>query len=97
MRVTRKQLEAKAKELGVEIEIELGARRGTYDSMPNELKMDFPYGKVFDQLHWKDFYWEPWWDSTASIYEEAYFYLLCLGDCPQLPDCEVCEAELERK
>ena len=96
MKITRKQLEARALELGVELDIQLGARRGMYDNIDNCLSMDFPYGKTFDQLHFIDFYWQPQWDSTASIYEWAYSHLQGLADCPQLPDCEVCEEELDR-
>jgi hypothetical protein len=97
MKITRKQLEAKAKELGVELDIRLVARRGKYDVIDNCLSMDFPYGKTYDQLHYVDLYWQPWLESTASIYEWAYSHLQELTDCPQLPNCEVCEEELETK
>jgi hypothetical protein len=89
MNITRKQLEAKAKELGAKLDIQLHARRGMYDVLDNCLSMDFPDGKVYDQLHYIDLYWQPRLESTASIYEWAYRHLQGLEDCP-LADCEVC-------
>ena len=78
MNKTRRQLEQAAIELDVQLEIELGARRNSYDNSQNHLAMTFSSGKVSSELHYIDLWWEPWFDTTASIYGEAYEYLQAL-------------------
>lgn len=87
---TRKEITALAEQLGVEIEIELGARSGTYDTSPNHLGLTFPKGKVWDDLHYLDFYWEPCFTPTPEIYGEAWDAMKSLEDCGKGEGCDVC-------
>lgn len=90
MNKTRKQITELADKLGVEIEIELGARSNSYDTSENHLALTFPDGKVWDQLHYLDWYWEPCFTPTPEIYGEAWEAMKSLEDCPRQSDCDVC-------
>ena len=87
---TRKEITALAEQLGVEMEIELGARVGTYDDSDNHLTLTFPKGKVYDDLHYLDFYWQPCFRPTPEVYGEAWDAMKSLTDCPRGGRCDVC-------
>jgi len=91
MKKTRRQLEALAAQLGVTLEIDLGARANSYDHSPNEILATYPNGKVdHNGLHYLDVYWFPYEEDTYEVYGEVYEAIDTLEACDQT-DCEICE------
>lgn len=94
MNKTRKQITELAAKLGITLEVEFGGRVGSYDASESHLGLTFPKGKVFDELHYIDIYWESCFTPTPQIYGEAWETMVSLEDC-QKQGCDVCNEVID--